>query len=252
MRGHILKLAVLIACVVTALESVSFAQSSSDARFGVGLKVSTLGIGVEGATRVTENSNVRAGFNWFGYNNDFTRNRINYGARLELRSFEAHYDWFLGHGFRVSPGVLLWNGNRLDGTASVPAGQQFTLGNQQYSSGSSDPVRGPITIDFSKHKVSPLITAGFGNLLRRTGSRVSLTVEGGVLLQGDRESHLNLTGSVGATPLGPFQSVNDPAVQASIRAEENKINQGLPPYDEADKVLRYYPVVSVGIGFRLK
>jgi hypothetical protein len=250
MRGFNLKLAVLIVCFGLCLQPVSFAQSSSDAKVGVGLKVSTLGVGLEGAGRVTESSNVRVGFNWFGYDNDSTRNGINYGARLNLRSVEAHYDWFLTHGFRVSPGLLLWNGNQIKGTASVPGGRQFTLGDQQYTSAGSDPVHGPINIDFSKHKVSPLITAGFGNLVKRSGSRISLSVEGGVVFQGDRDSHLDLTGSVGTFPT--FTPVSSPAVQASLRAEENKINQGLPPYDELNKVLRYYPVVSVGVGFRLK
>ena len=37
---------------------------------GVGVKVSTLGLGVEAATAVTEHSNVRAGFNGFNYDHE--------------------------------------------------------------------------------------------------------------------------------------------------------------------------------------
>src|SRR5262249_34400533 len=69
-------------------------------RLGVGAKVSTLGFGFEAATAVTSRSNVRGGFNFFGYDHDASKNGIDYAARLRFRSIEAHYDWFLG-GFHV-------------------------------------------------------------------------------------------------------------------------------------------------------
>src|SRR5262245_16088767 len=51
----------LIVCLLGALVSPSFGQSGEPRRFGAGAKFSTLGIGIEGATSVTEQSNVRGG-----------------------------------------------------------------------------------------------------------------------------------------------------------------------------------------------
>ena len=98
-----------------------------------------------------------------------------------------------------------------------------------------------------------MLTAGFGNLIRRTGRRFSINFEGGVVFQGSPRARLDLGGSVGPTPAGPFQSVSSSSqVQADLRAEENKINTGASPYNEAHSVLKYYPVISIGFGIRIK
>jgi hypothetical protein len=212
-----------------------------------------LGLGIEAGTAVTDNSNLRGGFN-FGspVSRRLTRDGIDYAARVQFRSIEAHYDWFLWRGFRVSPGLLVYNDNRLEGSAVVPGGQKFTIGGNSYYSSPSDRVNGPFKVNFG-NKVSPMIAAGFGNLLRRSGSRFSPSIEVGVVFEGSPHAHLDLGGSVGPTPAGPFLSVtSNPQVQADLRAEENKINTGAPPYDEAHSVLKYYPVISIGFGIRIK
>jgi hypothetical protein len=43
-----------------------------------------------------------------------------------------------------------------------------------------------------------------------------------------------------------------PQLQEDIRAEENKINNSQPPYDVVTNLLKFYPVVSVGVGYRFK
>jgi hypothetical protein len=218
----------------------------------MGAKISTLGIGVEAGTAVTRQSNLRGGFNFLNYDRVFTKDGINYGGQLRLRSVEAHYDWFLGHGFHVSPGVLIYNGNRVDGTATVPGGRVFTLGSRTYTSNPVNPVMGTAEIDFSKNKVAPMATVGVGNLLRRHGRRFSIGFETGVVFESAPKAMLNFAGSACVT-LSACQDVASSAqIQDDIRLEANKINNGTPPYDVAQKVLKYYPVISVGIGYRFK
>src|SRR5438552_3888106 len=131
---RLLSLAALLTCVCV---SNSFGQLP---RIGVGAKISTLGVGFEGATAVTDRSNVRGGFNFFNYDHSFTEDGVNCGVDLRLRSVEALYDWFFGHGFHASPGLLVYNGNRAEGSASVPGGRSFTLGNGSYVSNPSNPI----------------------------------------------------------------------------------------------------------------
>src|SRR5262245_22951123 len=110
----------------------------------------------------------------FNYGRDFSQDGIDYGAQLRFRSLEVHYDWYVS-GFQISPGLLLNNHSRVEATAGVPGGQSFTLAGNSYVSSTADPVNGTAKIDFSKNRVSPMLTAGVGNLLRRGGGVGALT-----------------------------------------------------------------------------
>src|SRR5205823_8611445 len=96
-----------------AFGSSSGKTSSGDSgRFGIGVKTSLFGVGVEVAARVTHRINARAGFNILGYSRSFGKDGINYGGHLSFRTFEGHYDIFPFAGnFHVSPGVLAYMGN---------------------------------------------------------------------------------------------------------------------------------------------
>jgi hypothetical protein len=245
------RLAAATFCLVLFIASPCFSQALS--RFGAGAKFSTLGIGIEAATTLTTHSNVRGGFNFMGYNHDFSRSGINYTAQLEYRSVEAHFDWFVGGKFHVSPGLLVYSGNRLTGLANVPGGQSFTLGDQSYFSSLADPVTGTATFDFSKRSVSPMVTAGWGNLISRGDGRFSINVEGGLLFGGSPHATLNLSGNTCVAPSGPCQNIaTNSLVQDDIRAEETKFNTGAPPYNQLSNLLKVYPVISIGIGYRIK
>ena len=248
MKIPVLKLMLLSAVLAQA----TTAYSQSLPKFGVGAKVSTLGFGIEAATAVTKKSNVRGVVNFLNYDHSFSESGINYGASLNFRSVEAHYDLFFG-AFRFSPGLMVYNGNKVEGTATVPGGRSFTLGSRTYFSSATDPVIGTSGIDFGKRKVAPMLTAGVGNLLRRTGRRFSITVDGGIVFEGSPRATLNLGGSTCVAAGGPCQTIaSNSQVQSDIHAEEAKINSGASPYDSAVKVLKYYPVISVGFGLRLK
>ena len=132
-----------IACligIVVLLAGAVCAQDESLPRFGIGVRASSLGLGIEAATAVTHKSNFRAGFNGFSYSYDLDKDGINYKANLSLRSVELHYDQYLFGGFHISPGVLIYDGNKATATASAPANASFTLGGVQYFSSATNPV----------------------------------------------------------------------------------------------------------------
>ena len=220
----------LAVCLLT-VASVVAAQDKP--RLGVGGKVSTLGLGVEAATAVTEHSNVRAGFNGFSYDRAATQHGIRYDGTLRLRSFEAHYDQYLGSLFHISPGVLIYNGNRAEAVASVPGGTSFSLAGTRYTSTLADPVTGTGTLEV--RKVAPLVLAGFGNLLPRRSGHFAWNFEFGVVFQGTPDVQLRLNGSgLGALP----------AFQSSVQAEQARIVSDTSGY------VRFYPVVSLGFGYK--
>jgi hypothetical protein len=242
MRGLISTAVVICVCA-----STSFAQLP---RLGVGAKISTLGIGFEAATALTERSNIRGGFNFYNYDHNFSEDGISYLTDLRFRSAELHYDWFFG-GFHASPGLLVYNGNRAEGIAAVPGGRTFTLGSANYVSNPANPVKGTAEFHFSSVKASPMVTAGVGNLLRRSGRRFSVGFEGGVVFESEPDVKLNLAGS--ACTNGFCQDVaSNPQIQSQIRLEEEKFNNGTISGGAIHNLLKFYPVISIGIGYRFK
>lgn len=213
----------------------------SYSKVGIGVKLSTLGVGIEAATPLTRKLNVRGGFNFFRYSRGITNDGILYDGHLHLQSGEAHLDWFPFGGFHISPGLLFYNGNSVIATAAVPGGQTLSLGGTQYESDPSAPVTGTGNLDFIK--VAPSIMVGIGNLIPRNGRHYSFLFEIGAAYQGPARVALNFAGNVcdtTGTICRPISS--DPTVQANIQAQEQKIRNDVNPY-------RFFPVVSMGVGF---
>jgi len=214
---------------------------TSSSHVGIGVKISTLGAGIETAVPLAAKANLRGGVNFFQYNRAIINDGIHYAGQLQFRSAEAHLDFYPFGGFHVSPGVLFYNGNQLTANATVPGGQNFTLNGTAYQSESTDPVTGTGKLDFVK--VSPSIMMGFGNLIPRSGRHYSFLFEFGGAYQGSARVALNLTGSVCDTATGTIcKSTSDPTVQANILAQQQKIKKDINPY-------RFFPVVSIGFGF---
>jgi hypothetical protein len=212
-------------------------------RIAVGAKMSTLGIGFEAATAVTNRSNVRGGFNFFNYDRVATSDGITYDAELTLRSVQIMYDQYLLRGFHVSPGLLIYNGNRAHALASVPAGQSFSLGDFRYYSSLTNPVNGTATLKLGQ--VAPLVLFGFGNMLPRNKRRFGVNADFGVAFQGSPDVKLNLAGVACAVSptAGCVNAATDPLVQTNILREQQQANDDLKPF-------KYYPVLSVGFSWK--
>jgi hypothetical protein len=220
------------------------AKESSEGRIpiGVGVKMSTLGIGGDVAIAVSHRTNVRFGFNAFSYGHTFDKDGVTYGGTLDLRSAQATYDIFLLKGLHVSPGVLFYNGNQVTANASVPGGQTFTLSNTSYISDAANPVTG--TGKLSLYKAAPMVLFGIGNLVPRNSHHFSTSFEIGAAYQGPPRVTLNLGGSAcDSTGLFCRTISSDPTIQSNIAAEQAKLNKSASPY-------KFYPVLSFGVGYK--
>jgi len=219
------------------------ALAQSDAHGGVAVTVSTLGYGVEGAAPVGGKANVRVSGNFFNFDHDFDNDGITIAASLKLRSVSAYLDLFpFGGGFHVSPGLMLHNGNRVDGAAIVPAGRTFDLGNDTLLSNSANPVRGDVTVGFEK--VAPSLLLGWGNVVPRGNRRWSIPVEFGAVFSRAPTATLNLSGSA-CLPNGTNcrNLASDPILQADVKKEQENLNSDI-------NFLKVIPVISFGFGYR--
>ena len=220
----------------------SFPTAVAQSGVGLGVKMSTLGAGIEVATQLTDRMNVRGGFNEFRYSRDFDKSGIAYSGELTLRSVTANLDFYVVGPLHLSPGLLLYDGNRGSASATVARGRTFTLGGVTYLSNPANPVTGNGKLRVNK--VAPEFLIGLGNLVPRSGRHFTVNFEFGAVYQGSPSAKLNLNGSV-CTSFGT-NCVNpgtDPIVLSNIRAEESKLNHDLSPF-------KFYPVISLGFGYR--
>ncbi|MBI3492333.1 MAG: hypothetical protein HY047_11220 [Acidobacteria bacterium] len=239
---------VVSSSIASAPDGATFEQAgstSSGPAAGVGVKVGTLGIGFQVAAQVHERINVRGGFNVFSYSNTFSESGTSFDASLKLQSAEVNVDLLIGGGFRFSPGVLLYNNNHLDANLSVPGGSTFSIGDQTFTSLASAPIGGSASMTFNKF--SPMLAIGFGQLVPRSGRHFSVAFDLGVVFEDAPTVALTYSGTgclVGVPAAVGCKPINSQAnIVNSIASEQTKVS-------DAVSILKYYPVASIGFGWR--
>ena len=214
---------------------------------GVDLKFGVNGIGFDVATPLAPKLNLRGGASFFSYTvNNLSEDGFNVDGTLTFRSVNASVDWYpFRNGFRISPGVTLYNGNRFSGNATIPPGDVITLNGTDYTSSPTDPLVATFTNPNNRfgNAVAPSITTGWGNIVPRArGSHWSVPFEIGFQYISPPKVLLNLTGTACSSD-GCGNVQTDPTTQANILAQQNIINSDI--YQ-----LRFYPIVSIGVGYK--
>lgn len=226
--------------------AIPSAQLKPFSTFAVEASVGINGVGVDVATPLARHFNLRVGGGFFSYSDSFVEQGANVDAKLQLHSGHALLDWFpFRSGFRVSPLLVFANNNNARGTVIVPAGSTITLNGSNYISSTTDPLHGSGSIDF--RKVAPGLTAGFGNLISRSGKHLSFPVEIGFYYVGQPTLKVAFTGSA-----------CDPTVPASIGCEsvdqDSDFQKSLAAFKARNNnnlsYASFFPVFSTGVGYR--
>jgi hypothetical protein len=213
---------------------------------GLATRVGLAGTGFDVATPLATRFNLRAGTDFFNYATTFQEQGANVGVNLHLRSGHIALDWFpLGGHLRLSPQLVFGNNNRILATAIIPSGSTLTLNGQNYISSYTDPLRGSGRIDF--RKVSPGLSLGFGNLIRRDRGRFSVPVEIGFYYAGQPSLKVAFTGSACDPNYPPSlgcESVDsDPTFQQNLTAFKARNDHNL-------SYASFFPIFSLGFGYR--
>jgi hypothetical protein len=190
-------------------------QADDGLGLGVAGKASTLGYGVELGYRFNDYLAVRAGINKGSFDFTATEAGTDYNYTMDFDNIPVTLDWFVfGGTFRVTGGVVN-NNNKLTGTASG----LLSIGGSTYT--------GSATTETRFAKTSTYLGIGWGGLPSSTKG-FGMSFDLGVMGQG--------------SPTTTITSTSVPVPPADIAAEEAAINQDL-------KNFKYWPVVSVGIGY---
>ena len=188
-------------------------------------KLSTLGLGLEVAFPMISSVDARIGLNSFQKNVTQTSTSngfaTNYYGDLNLKTLEALADWHPFEGsFRLSGG-LMYNKNNLRLTG-LPSGGTINIGGTDYPVAPGEYVSAEV--DFNK--MAPYLGIGWGRTPKNSG--LSFTSDIGVLFQG--------------TPKG-IVTTNIPGVAQS------DLDQANSDLNDSIKNFKYYPVISIGIGY---
>ena len=225
--------------VVTETAVRPFSAIGIDAKIGIG------GVGFDVATPLARKFNLRGGGYFFHYNTSISENHITYGSHLNLGSGQLALDWFpLNGGFRVSGGVFFYNGNKISGTATLNPNQSFTLNGKTYYASVTDPVTASASVGLGS-KAGPTLSVGWGNIVsRKPGKHFTIPVELGFIYVGGPTIDLGFTGSTcNATGVICRSIANNPNIQSDIAAQESKYQNDLTG-------LRFFPIISIGFGYK--
>jgi hypothetical protein len=224
-------------------------------RVAVGGGVSLLGIGVDLTTNLNGHLNLRASGSYFSQPIHFTTNGFHADAELKLASTRASVDIYPFHrGFRISPGVMLYNQNRITATDTIASGTSFTLNDDTFYSANANtatgatPVNGSALLNLHATRPAFTITGGWGNPLARNG-HWSFPVEVGVALVGAPALNVKLAGwachDQAQTQCTDISNLNNPIavqVQNDMQAEIGKWTKDLDP-------LKTYPIINAGVSY---
>ena len=215
----------LFFCVVLLLPV--FLSATVKAQGGaVGLKVSTLGAGVELATSFSDHFNGRLSAQYFKYSDNYSSSSVNYDGDLELKSVLGTLDYYPFEGiFHLSAGALI-NGNKigLRGESLKGAtGDNSLVG----------ALLGNLEGDVKGNTIAPYFGLGFGNPVVGDQGGFGFKADVGLVYHGNPQVSLSADGLLAGTPLG----------QTLIAQEETELQDDVDGYE-------WYPVVGVSLFYR--
>ena len=214
------KITVFIA-ILLIIPAAGFASNNS---FGV--KISTLGGGLETEMSFSDSFGGRIGVNYLTSDYTATIDNIEYNFELNLMSASALLDWYPFKGsFRISGGVL-YNDNYLD--ADAKSANTYEVGGTLYTNTEVGNLKGKI--DFND--ITPYFGIGWHIPLGK-GKRFGFLADLGVVYQGTPQADLTADGS----------KANDATFRNRLEDEEEELQSKLDGYE-------YYPVIGIGLSYR--
>lgn len=198
------------------------APAAAEPAGGVGVQMSTLGLGIE-AQMPLGALGLRGGANYLALSPERRIDGIRYDSDIELKSAGAVFDWYPGlGGLRLSGGVRL-NGNNVD-LAATP-GEPVSIGGTTYSPAQLGRLSG--SVDFNRF--APYLGIGWQGAM--ADGRVLIGLDFGALYQGRPD--VRLASSAAANP----------GLTADLAREAADIEDEFGAF-------RFFPVISLTLTYR--
>jgi hypothetical protein len=167
-------------------------------RIGIGADVSPLGIGIKGVVLLDEYFDARLDLDFFSYTSGRIEiDGINATGNLHMASGAAKVDLYPKNSiWRLSAGVMMFDGDRAAANLRVVGGTSFSLNNVTYYSSKADPMTANGLIELNTAKPAPMGSFGFGRFIPRSNRHWSFPTEFGVIYEGAPSLTVNTAGTV--------------------------------------------------------
>ena len=224
-------------------------------RIGIGANINPLGVGIQSAIVLNHYFDARLVVNFFDFNTGrYEIEGFNTNTDLHMFSTGALLDYYpLGSVFRISPGLMFYNGNQITGNTAVVPGTSFKLNNTTYYSATPNPARGAVPlaatggVNLNRTKPAFMLTGGFGKVIPRSNRHWSFPFEIGALFMGSPTLNVNVTGwaclNARQTICG---DVDDPTNPVAI-AFNRDLNSQLAKYRKDLAAWTVYPIISSSV-----
>lgn len=207
----------MAALVLVGLLAVPRAQAAGT---GLDVHLGTLGLGLGFDTQISRHGGFRIGFNRFSASSDWEEDDLDYSSRVDFKSLHALLDWHpFGGRFRFTGG-LMGTDHLIKASADIEAGDDIGDGEATQD--------GRLEAEVTFDDVAPYAGAGWD--WRFSRSSLEMTLDLGILAQGNPDVELRETGSTGAS-------------QQDLDEEERDIEDEWSDFD-------IYPVVQFGLLYR--
>lgn len=171
-------------------------------RIGIGADINTMGIGIKSAIVLDHAYDARVNLNFLTIDTGrFDVEGFNADVNVHFASAGASLDWYpYSSVWRISPGLLFYNGNQISVKSVIAPGTSFTLDGETFYSASANAVTGatPLTGTgiLGLHSTKPAFTiaGGFGKFIPRSNRHWSFPSEFGVAFTGAPSANISVSG----------------------------------------------------------
>lgn len=222
--------------------------------FGGGM--SLMGVNLQAATNVNRYLNLRGTGNFFNYTtNNISTNGFDLTGKASFATAGVSLDYYPipRMGFRVSPGMLLYNQNGITATATPQPGKSFSLNGYDYypEAGTTTPFQVNANLGLNTHQQAFTLTTGWGNMIPRKRNdllfgHLSFPFEIGAAFTGVPTINMKLQGfACDVNGANCVDMSSDPTAQGNLNDQLAKWRKDLNP-------LQVYPIFSFGVAYSIR
>jgi hypothetical protein len=207
--------------------------------------VSPLGLGEHMSTNLSPHLDLRIFGNYLPLDHNFTQSDFNIALNLGFANMGSFVDYYPFHkSFRISPGYLFYNGNRIRADLKAQPNAIFTINNIDWNSDNADPVHGVgrLTLGGSGF----LLTAGYGRYVSKSEKHFTFPFEAGVAFIDTPKATFNLAGEIcSSNGTNCQQASTYPGFASALAAQLATWNSDVAPF-------HIYPILEGGVAYTFR
>ncbi len=240
----------------TTASPIVFPSSAPYSHVALSLSVSSLGPQVQLTNNISSHLNLRLTGSGMSYSSSFNTNGFDSKAKLNLASAGISADIYpFRSGFRISPGLLMLNKNRISANGIAAGGTSITLNDTTYYSATANPVTGATPLQataylgLNSNRPAFTLTTGWGNMIPHMGGHWSFPFEIGAAFVGTPSIKVNLTGWACADQAQTNCSDVTSTTGTIAQEVQTNLNAQIAKWQSDLEPLKYYPILSFGVSY---